>query len=333
MHYKQNIQYLVYFIFALFGLLFLPFWKTLIIAGIFAFALQPLLPLAKGKIVSHRMVILAVVATTLAIITPVILGVVSLSSQIVSYSKGADPLIKSNNISSELSQKLTTLYKGMGLKDTKMLSTMTEKVSSSVGETVLKTSSEFVSNIPSLILSLIIFILSLYMFLSYQTYIKNQILKWQLLSTKDLDELITVLKGSCSNCLLSLVTVGAAQAAIILIGAAITDFPALMLIFLITFTCSFIPIIGAAPIGFVLGLWRLMNGEVGQGLFLFLIACFAGIIDNILKPILVKRTVNLDGVLTLISIIGAIIVFDLPGLFIGPVVATTAAHYFYKGKD
>lgn len=332
MNQKRNLHYLSYGLFSLMGLLFLPFWKPLIIAGIFALALYPLLvKYSKSNVVPHKMVIGAVSFTTLLIITPVLMGTYSISSKIVQLSKSNDPVLKSNNLSKILITKFHSLSDSLGLPKSIKSSNVTEKIGDFAGEGIVSFASEIISSVPAIAINLFIFSLLLYLMLLYPLDLKKKIQNWNLLKKSDLDEFIKVLQTSCSQCLLSLIIVGFVQSAIVVIGSMIAGFSSsAVLIFLITFICSFIPVIGAAPVAFLLGMWKLSMGESGWGFFMIFIALLAGTIDNVLKPLLVKRGIELDAIITLVSIIGALIVFGLPGLFIGPVVATTAGYYFFK---
>lgn len=330
MNKSNNIRYLSYSLFALLGLLFIPFWSSLVVAGIFAFALQPLVVKLKAK--THRapgkIIIGIVVLTTLSIVSPIIVGTIALSSQIVGLSQSKD--LKANNISQVLKDKITQISEQIGLPTNTISNGLYEKISTEIGQGAFKYASQIISSMPDIIVCLLIFTLALYLLLSYHSYLHTKIISMKILLKDDLDELVDVMQTSCIQCLLSLIIIGAIQASVVVVGAVIAGFSHLVLIFLITLICSFIPIIGAAPIAFILGLWKLMESSPGMGIFLILVSVVAGTIDNVLKPLMVKKGIELDASITLISIIGAIILFGIPGLFIGPVVSSAAAYYFNK---
>lgn len=330
MNKNNNIRYLSYTLFGLLALLFVPFWASIVVAGIFAFALNPVVNKIKAKThrASSKIVIGIVVLTTLSILAPIIIGGVALSSQIVEFSQNKD--MKTNNISEVLKNKINQVTEQLGLPKKAVSSNLYEKLSGEIGQGALKYATLIITSMPDIIVSLLIFTLALYLFLHYHSYLHKKIISMKLLSKKDLDELVGVMQTSCIQCLLSLIIIGAIQASVVVVGAAIAGFDHLVLIFIITLVCSFIPIIGAAPMAFILGLWKLMEGSPGMAIFLILISVVAGTIDNVLKPLMVKKGIELDASITLISIIGAIVLFGIPGLFIGPVVSSAAAYYFKK---
>ncbi|MFM0008674.1 AI-2E family transporter, partial [Paraburkholderia dipogonis] len=56
------------------------------------------------------------------------------------------------------------------------------------------------------------------------------------------------------------------------------------------------------------------------GIALGVWSVFVGLLDNVLRPLLIKRGVDLSLLLILIGVIGGVIAFGIVGLFIGPVI-------------
>ena len=103
------------------------------------------------------------------------------------------------------------------------------------------------------------------------------------------------------------------------LGSSIFGFHEFFLIFVVTFILSFIPVIGAAPVSFVLAITAFVIGQSGNGIGLLVVTGIAGSIDNIIKPyVFSAREEGAHPIMSLIGIIGSIIVFGLPGLLLGP---------------
>jgi len=66
--------------------------------------------------------------------------------------------------------------------------------------------------------------------------------------------------------------------------------------------------------------WLYWSGHSGWGTTLLVIAVVAGTIDNVVRPVLIKRGANLPLLLIFAGVIGGLIAFGIVGLFIGPVV-------------
>jgi predicted PurR-regulated permease PerM len=68
--------------------------------------------------------------------------------------------------------------------------------------------------------------------------------------------------------------------------------------------------------------WLYWSGQTGSAATLLVISLFAGAIDNVIRPILIKRGANLPLLLIFAGVIGGLIAFGIIGLFVGPVVLT-----------
>jgi predicted PurR-regulated permease PerM len=66
----------------------------------------------------------------------------------------------------------------------------------------------------------------------------------------------------------------------------------------------------------------LLTGAVWQGVTLILFGVFViGMVDNLLRPILVGRDTKIPDYVVLISTLGGLVLFGLNGFVIGPVIA------------
>jgi predicted PurR-regulated permease PerM len=85
---------------------------------------------------------------------------------------------------------------------------------------------------------------------------------------------------------------------------------------------SLIPSVGAALIWAPVAAYLLLSGEVWSGVILIAVgAGVIGMIDNVLRPVLVGRDTKMPDYLILISTLGGISIFGLNGFVLGPLVA------------
>lgn len=85
---------------------------------------------------------------------------------------------------------------------------------------------------------------------------------------------------------------------------------------------SLIPSVGAALIWAPVAIYLLVTGSVVKGAILIGIgAGVIGLVDNLLRPILVGRSTNMPDWLVLVSTLGGISLFGLNGFVLGPLVA------------
>ncbi len=70
--------------------------------------------------------------------------------------------------------------------------------------------------------------------------------------------------------------------------------------------------------------WLYWGGSVGWGTFLLVVSLVAGTMDNVLRPLLIKRGADLPLLLILSGVIGGLVAFGLVGIFVGPVLLAVA---------
>jgi len=85
---------------------------------------------------------------------------------------------------------------------------------------------------------------------------------------------------------------------------------------------SLLPAVGAALIWAPVAIYFLATGAIAKGLGLVFVGVFViGLIDNILRPLLVGKDTQMPDYVVLISTIGGMALFGINGFVIGPVVA------------
>lgn len=67
-------------------------------------------------------------------------------------------------------------------------------------------------------------------------------------------------------------------------------------------------------------IWTYANGQIGWGTFLLVCSIVAISVDNFLRPVLIRRGVDLPFLLILAGVMGGLVAFGLIGIFLGPTV-------------
>ena len=70
--------------------------------------------------------------------------------------------------------------------------------------------------------------------------------------------------------------------------------------------------------------WLYWSGSTGWGTVLLVWTIVVGTMDNVIRPILIKRGANLSLMLVFTGVVGGLIAFGLIGIFVGPVVLAVA---------
>ena len=77
--------------------------------------------------------------------------------------------------------------------------------------------------------------------------------------------------------------------------------------------------LGPLPILIPSVVWMYWSGSAGWGTALLIWSLFVGTIDNVIRPLLIKRGADLSLLLIFAGVIGGLIAFGVVGLFVGPV--------------
>jgi predicted PurR-regulated permease PerM len=109
------------------------------------------------------------------------------------------------------------------------------------------------------------------------------------------------------------------QAALGGIGLIVTGVPAAAVLIAAMFMLCLAQI-GPAPVLIPAVIWLYWKGEVLWGTVMLVFTVFALTLDNIIRPILIKKGADLPLLLVFAGVIGGLIAFGIIGLFIGPVV-------------
>lgn len=117
---------------------------------------------------------------------------------------------------------------------------------------------------------------------------------------------------------MGVVVTALAQAAFAGVGLAIAHVPLAALLSLAMFALC-VSQIGPIPILAPVVIWAFSSKGVGWGIFLILWSVATELINNFLRPVLLKKGVDLPVLVTLAGVIGGLASFGTLGVFVGPV--------------
>lgn len=126
---------------------------------------------------------------------------------------------------------------------------------------------------------------------------------------------------------LGVVVTAAAQAALGGIGLAVAGVPLAAVLTAVMFV-SGIAQAGPTPVLIPAVIWVYVRDGVGMGTVLLVWSLVVGLMDNLLRPLLIRRGADIPLLLILAGVIGGLIAFGIIGLFVGPVVLAVAFTLF-----
>jgi predicted PurR-regulated permease PerM len=119
--------------------------------------------------------------------------------------------------------------------------------------------------------------------------------------------------------LLGVVVTALTQAALGGLGLFIAGVPAAALLTAVILILCLAQL-GPLPVLIPVVIWLYWSGQAVHATVLLVISVFAGTIDNVLRPFLIRKGADLPLLLIFAGVIGGLVAFGVIGLFIGPVV-------------
>ena len=136
-------------------------------------------------------------------------------------------------------------------------------------------------------------------------------------------ELLREFKKVSYSVIVSTLITSGVQAAAALIGYYIARVPHPVFFGAVTFFMAFIPAIGAGGVCLAAAGLLLLTGHPYAALFLAIWGLtVVGLVDNIVKPFLIKNGMELHGSVVFFSLVGGLLAFGATGLLIGPLIVT-----------
>lgn len=136
-------------------------------------------------------------------------------------------------------------------------------------------------------------------------------------------ELLIEFRKVSGSVLISSVATAGVQAVAALIGYLIAGVPHPVFFTTVTFFVAFVPAVGAGGMCLIAAVILLAMGEPWMALFIAIWGMVVvGMVDNIIKPLLVKRGLHMHGAIVFFSLLGGLSVFGTVGLIAGPLIVS-----------
>lgn len=136
-------------------------------------------------------------------------------------------------------------------------------------------------------------------------------------------ELLAEFKKVSYAVMVSTVITSAVQAVAALVGYLIAGVPHPFFFAGLTFLVAFVPAVGAASVCLVAAVLLFFTGHPNMALFLAVWGfTVVGLVDNVVKPMLVRAGMELRGAVVFFSLIGGLAAFGTVGLLLGPLAVT-----------
>lgn len=327
---KQNFHLIIsLFLKLLFILLFIPFYKPIVLAALFAFALVPFVNNIKLKmrlkndswaVIISLSFISAIFFIPISILS--IFGLYELNQIRSLGNENLQILDYLHSIGNKLNNLVQSLSGQFGFQINQYFEI--NEVIGKFSTLAFDLLAQIIKDLPQYFLNYLIFIFSLFFLLQNKLQISSFFKKQEFLSLTQWSQLNEVFIKACYNVLISALVVSATQALIISTASLLTEQNQFLIIFVITFFFAFIPVIGSVPVSGSMIIYFLINENYSSATIIFMAALFAGISDNFIRAFMMKNEFEVHPFISLLSLIGAISIFGFSGLFLGPLISNLA---------
>ena len=184
---------------------------------------------------------------------------------------------------------------------------------------------ETAASLPLLFMLLLVMILCLYSFLVHADGVKDFFREVTGFTDDRIHELTHVFIKDSRQVYLSNIITGAVQSFMVATGVALLGLGEFFIVFFVTLILAFIPVIGAAPVAFLFGVLAFFKDNMTAAIILVVLGTVTGVVDNILRPWLASfGQSRIPPGVAFICVIGGVLLFGFPGLFMGLLVGSYA---------
>lgn len=201
------------------------------------------------------------------------------------------------------------------------------RIANQVSEFVLEKTAQagqaFVASVPSMVFGALVALATMFFVLA-DGFKARRFLEYNPAFTPEAThEIIETFRESSYSVVVSAVVARVAQAVVMVIPCFLTGKGMPVLVGLITFFCSFLPLFGSFLVAAALIVSQLIAGNFGAAVVFLIFGLIAGGVDNLLMSWLVGDQVKVPAFVVFVTAFGAMEMIGLSGIFVGPVLAAT----------
>lgn len=302
-----------------------PLAPVLLFAAVLASTLTPLYDKLTVRMRGHRQAsaIVFVLVFFLLVLAPVLAALASALNDVIAVSQTASEQLEKDGASAVIDRLPTFLRERVLAVDLDTVA-LREKVGEASGK-VLAATGMFLKATGNAIFALVMLLIALIVFLTDGPRIVQWLDEVMPLERGQTHEMFREFRKISTSVIIGNFGTSAIQSLVALVGYFIARAPSPLVLGILTFLMSFVPAVGGAGVCLIVAGGLLLAGHTGAGIFLGIWAvAVVGIVDNVVKPKLVKRGVRLHGALVFFAIIAGMAAFGASGLLLGPLIVTFA---------
>ena len=188
----------------------------------------------------------------------------------------------------------------------------------------------FFSSIITFLIDMFIIIGAMFFFYRDGAKLHDFAVKWSPMADKYDESIIAKLQNAISAVVNGALFVSVIQGFTIGVGFVLFGLPNPVLWGVVSTIAALIPVVGTGLITIPAGLYLMYTGHVAAGIGMLLYgALLVGTVDNLIRPLLIKRGVDIHPFVILLSVLGGLAYFGPIGFLAGPITIA----FFYALLD
>lgn len=225
-----------------------------------------------------------------------------------------------SGVSAETSKAIAKL--GIELSPGEILRRMNSALSSA-GEWLGDVARATVAGTADALLSLFVFLLVFYSWMRDHGRLEALGTRLSPFTPGQSRRLLNVMRDAAVDAVLSAGAIGLVQAAIMLAFMLAVGLPGAWLLAIVTFFCSFLPVIGTLPVSGFATLYLFVEHRPVEAGIMLAGGIMVAVCDNLLR-LIIKPRGDVPPIVNLVAILGGLELLGFGGLFLGPIIAAIA---------
>ncbi len=176
---------------------------------------------------------------------------------------------------------------------------------------------------PEMLLQVVLVVLSTY----FSLVDGRRLLSWvgdKLPISRQIRNLLVASFRSATNAVVvASVAAAGAQSAVVFVGFWALGVPSALLAAGLTFVLGWVPALAMVVWG-AAAIYLYTEGSIPRALMMVGVGLVVGVIDNVVRPLVLRGQETIHPMVSLLAILGGIVCFGVPGVFIGPLIACMA---------
>jgi predicted PurR-regulated permease PerM len=134
------------------------------------------------------------------------------------------------------------------------------------------------------------------------------------------DEVTAAFRDATRSTVVASLAAALAQSFFVIISFLAIGIPSAALAAATTFAFAWIPVLGSFPVFAVAAFWAIAHGSWVKLTFIIVAGLITGIVDNLVRPLVLKGGSDMHPLISLVAILGGLEFFGLLGVLLGPVI-------------